>query len=123
MIDSPSVITYHHLSPWLHGNLVLVDLTFNFDDPKNDFESKLDDMLDRFDGGDLKEYVNFSFIFLMLNFSFRWSRFLVVITMHSDPHTGDLHIAPNNTGSVPVNEVSFYFILFYCKFLNFFLDP
>ena len=47
---------------------MLVDLTFNFDDPKNDFESKLDDMLDRFDSGDLKKYVNSSSIFLILNF-------------------------------------------------------
>ena len=89
---------------------MLVDLTFNFDDPKNDFESKLDDMLDRFDSGDLKEYVNSSSIFLILKFSFSWTRFLVVITTHSDPRTGDLHIAPNNTGSVPVNEVSFLFL-------------
>ena len=63
MIDSPSVITYHHLSPWLHGNLVLVDLSFNFDNPKNDFGSKLDDMINRFDDGDLKEYVSLSLIF------------------------------------------------------------
>ena len=68
MIDSPSFITYHHLSPWLHGNLVLVDLAFNFDDPKNNFESNLNDMLNRFEGGDLKEYVNFSFIFPILKF-------------------------------------------------------
>ena len=113
MIDSPSFITYHHLSPWLHGNLVLVDLTFNFDDPKNHFESKLNDMLDRFDGGDLKEYTNFNLIFLRLKFLFRWSRFLVVITTHSDPRTGDLHIAPNNTGSVLVNEVSYLFLFLY----------
>jgi hypothetical protein len=123
MTDSPSFITYHHLSPWLHGNLVLVDLTFNFDDPKNDFESNLDDMLERFDGGDLKEYVKFSLIFLILKFLFRWSQFLVVITTHSDPRTGDLHIAPENTGSVPVNEVSdlFLFYLFF-KYLNSILD-
>ena len=120
MIDSPSVITYHHLSPWLHGNLVLVDLTFNFDDPQNDFESKLDDMLDRFDGGDLKEYVNFSPIFFNTNFYlFRWCQFLVVITTHSDPHTGDLHIAPNNAGSVPVNEVSLFFTYLYTIIVNF----
>jgi len=29
------------------------------------------------------------------NISIRWSRFLVVITTHSDPNTGDLHIAPD----------------------------
>jgi len=101
---------------------VLVDLTFNFDDPKNDFESKLDDMLDQFDSGDLKEYVNSSSIFLILKFSFSWTQFLVVITTHSDPRTGDLHIAPDNTGSVPVNEVSYFLSIYYCKFLNSILD-
>ena len=118
--SSCNMCIYHHLSFCLHGK---VDLTFNFDDPKNDFKSKLDDMLDCFNGGDLTEYVNSSLIFLTLNFSFRWSQFLVIITTHSDPHTGDLHIAPNNTGSIPVNEVSFPFSFFYyCKFLNFCLD-
>ena len=63
-------------------------------------------MLDRFEGGDLKEYVIFSLISPIPTFLFRWSQFLVVITTHSDPRTGDLHIAPGNTGSVPVNEVS-----------------
>jgi len=97
MIDSPSVITYHHLNPWLHGNLILVDLTFNFEDLENDFESNLNNMIDRFDGGDLKE----------------WTQFLIVITTHSDPRTGDLHIAPDNAGSVPVNEVSNIFLLYF----------
>ena len=125
MINSPSFITYHHLSPWLHGNLILVDLIFNFNDPKNDFESKLGDILDCFDGGDLNEYVNFSLIFSNL---FRWNQFLVVITTHSDPCTGDLHIAPDNAGAVPVNEVSdlflfyFYFYFYISEFLNFILD-
>jgi len=113
MIDSPSLITYHHLNPWLHGNLILVDLTFNFDDSESDFESNLGNMIDRFDGGDLKEYVNFNIIFLILKFLFRWSQFLIVITTHSDPRTGDLHIAPDNAGSVPVNEVSNIFLLYF----------
>jgi hypothetical protein len=113
MVASSSFITYYHLVPWLHGNLVLVDLIFNFDDLQNDFYSNLDRMLERFEGGDLKEYVDLDPIFSILMFSFRWSRFLVIITTHSDPETGYLHIAPNNTGSVPVNEVSIfiYFIV------------
>ncbi|KAF8797533.1 hypothetical protein BYT27DRAFT_7323634, partial [Phlegmacium glaucopus] len=89
MVDSTSLITYHHLAPWLQGNLVLVDLMFNFDDPQNDFESQLDTMLQDFEEGDYKE----------------WTRFLVIITTHCDPCTGDLHIAPGNTGSAPAHEL------------------
>ena len=114
MVDSTSLITYHHLAPWLQGNLVLVDLMFNFDDPQNDFESQLDTMLQDFEEGDYKEYVNSYLIFLALNISIRWTRFLVVITTHSDPCTGDLHIAPGNTGSAPAHEVSlltFFFVI------------
>jgi hypothetical protein len=33
---------------------------------------------------------------------------LAIITTHSDPESGDLHIAPNNTGAVPVNNVSLF---------------
>lgn len=116
-MDSASLITYHHLAPWLQGNLVLVDLMFNFDDPQNAFESQLDTMLQDFEEGEYKEYVNFYFFFLALNISIRWTRFLVVISTHSDPRTGDLHIAPGNTGSVPVDEVSF--LTFYVIILNF----
>ena len=54
----------------------------------------------------------------------RWTWFLVIITTHSDPETGDLHIAPNNTGSVPVDNVSlFHFfasILIYYVVFQFF---
>lgn len=108
MVDSTSLITYHHLASWLQGNLVLVDLMFNFDDPNNDFESQLDTMLQNFENGLFKEYIGFNFTYITLNILFRWTRFLVVITSHSDPNTGDLHIAPNNTGSVPIDEVSFF---------------
>ena len=80
---------------------------FNFDDPENDFESKLDIMLQSFEEGDYKAYVNFNLDFLTLNISIRWTQFLVVISTHSDLHTGDLHVAPENTGSVPPDDVSF----------------
>jgi hypothetical protein len=50
-------MTYHHLAEWLQGNLVMVDLTFNFDDTNNQFESQLDIMLDGFETGKFKEYV------------------------------------------------------------------
>jgi hypothetical protein len=68
MTDSPSILTYHHLAPWLHGNLVLVDLMFNFEDPKNDMDSKLDCMLQEFEDGRFKEYLIFNLIFLQLIF-------------------------------------------------------
>jgi hypothetical protein len=118
MVDSTSLITYHHLAPWLQGNLVLVDLMFNFEDPKNDFDSQLDSMLQDFEEGDYKEYFNFYFVFLALNILIRWTRFLVVISTHSDPRTGDLHIAPGNTGSAPANQVRFFIFCDYYKILN-----
>jgi hypothetical protein len=55
MKDTPSMITYIHLLPWLRGNLVHVDLDFNFEDSNNDFEDRLNAMLNRFENGDLKE--------------------------------------------------------------------
>lgn len=116
-MDSTSIITYHHLAPWLQGNLVLVDLMFNFDDPKNDFESQLDTLLQEFEEGEYREYVNFYLVVLALNISIRWTQFLVIISTHSDPRTGDLHIAPGNTGSVPVDDVSFFhFFVIILKF-------
>ena len=117
IVDSTSLVTYHHLAPWLQGNLVLVDLVFNFDDPQNNFQSQLDSMLQEFEEGNYKEYIHFYLFFLELNISIRWTRFLVVISTHSDPRTGDLHIAPGNTGSVPVDEVSF--LSFFVIILNF----
>ncbi|KIK03069.1 hypothetical protein K443DRAFT_131586 [Laccaria amethystina LaAM-08-1] len=100
MTDSPSILTYHHLAPWLHGNLVLIDLMFNFDDPKNNFNSQMECMLHEFEEGQFKD----------------WSRFLVIITTHSDPDTGFLHIAPGNTGSVPANEL--FAFIFQERFRN-----
>ncbi|KAF8813074.1 hypothetical protein BYT27DRAFT_7085341, partial [Phlegmacium glaucopus] len=89
MKDTPSIITYHHLHPWLQGNLVHIDFDFNFENSTNDFNIRLNRMLDRFENGDLKD----------------WSRFFIFIMTHSDPKTGYVHIAPNNTGSVPVGEL------------------
>jgi Ni,Fe-hydrogenase I cytochrome b subunit len=57
LMDRGSIMTYHHLAEWLQGNLVMVDLTFNFDDTNNQFESQLDIMLDGFETGKFKEYV------------------------------------------------------------------
>ena len=86
---------------------------------KNKFESQLDTMLQDFEEGEYKEYVNFYLVFLALNISIRWTWFLVVISTHSDPHTGDLHIATGNTGSVPVDDVSLFFTFCdYSKILN-----
>lgn len=55
MVDSASFITYHHLVPWLQGNLVLVELIFNFDDTNNNFDTQLDTMLQDFEDGHFKE--------------------------------------------------------------------
>ena len=70
-------MTYHHLAEWLQGNLVMVDLTFNFDDTNNQFESQLDIMLDAFETGKFKEYVcsvsveevSFNFFSISLDYS------------------------------------------------------
>ena len=64
-----------------------------------------------------KSTINFYLIFPALNISISWTRFLVVISTHSDPCTGDLHIAPGNTGSVPAAKVSFLtFFMIILKF-------
>jgi hypothetical protein len=56
MDDTPSLNTYYHLLPWLMGNIVHVDMDFNFDDVShNDFESRLGYMLDAFENGDFQE--------------------------------------------------------------------
>ena len=62
-------------------------------------------MLDAFETGKLQEYVNFILIFPIMRIIFRCTQFFVMITTHSDPTTGYLHLGPNNVGSVPVDEV------------------
>jgi hypothetical protein len=57
MTDSSSILTYHHLAPYFHGNLVLVDLTFNFDKPRKHFNSQMESMLQEFEAGEFEEYV------------------------------------------------------------------
>jgi len=41
-------------------------------------------------------------------FFFRWTQFLIIMSSHSDPTTGDIHTGPNNVASVPVIDVSFF---------------
>ena len=109
MNDIPSLLAYHHLHDWLHGNVVHVSLDFHpVDVPQNDFESRMDAMLAAFEKkGAFEEYVSITFIVLRLIFLvlLRWTQFMVFITTHSDPDTGYLHIAPKNGASVPVQEV------------------
>ena len=58
MDDTPSLVTYLHLRPWLQGNISLIEIDFNLDDvPHNDFETRLDLMLDNLESGDLHEYI------------------------------------------------------------------
>ncbi|EDR13071.1 uncharacterized protein LACBIDRAFT_308507 [Laccaria bicolor S238N-H82] len=90
--DSPSILTYHHLAPYLHGNLVLINLMFNFNKPRKHFNSQLENMLQE------------------------WTQFLVVITTHSVPESGDLHTAPNNTSAAPVDQL--WVVLFPEHFCN-----
>ena len=71
MADIPSHMVYHHLHSWLGGNIVHIDMDFNLDDiPRNDFGTRLSNMLDRLETGDLQRYVNFCLIILMLIFYF-----------------------------------------------------
>ena len=55
MKDAPSIMTYHHIHPWLKGNLIYVDLDFNFEKGDHEFSERLNLMLDRFESGDLME--------------------------------------------------------------------
>jgi hypothetical protein len=56
MTDTPSYLTYHHLQPWLKGNIVHVDLDFNMTDvPHNDWAFRFSDMLDAFETGAFQE--------------------------------------------------------------------
>jgi hypothetical protein len=56
MKDVPSVIAYHHIQPWLMGNLIHVDFDFNLE-RMEDVTVRLNTMLDRFENGDLKGYL------------------------------------------------------------------
>jgi hypothetical protein len=63
MNDTPAYLTYHHLQPWLQGNIVHVDLDFNMTDvPHNDWAIRLNSMLDYFETGEFKEYVVLIFL-------------------------------------------------------------
>ncbi|EDR13074.1 uncharacterized protein LACBIDRAFT_308512 [Laccaria bicolor S238N-H82] len=92
MNDIPSLLAYHHLHDWLHGNVVHVGLDFHLCDvPHNDFESQLDTMLAAFERKGQFE---------------GWTQFMVIVMTHSDLDTGFPHIAPNNGASVPAEETS-----------------
>jgi hypothetical protein len=116
MGDVPSLLAYHHMFDWLHGNVVHVSLDFHFADvPQNDFESRLNAMLVAFEKkGPFEECVSITLIIMRLIFVLlRWTQFMVFITTHSDPETGYLHIMPKNGGSAPVQDVNhFFFSLF-----------
>lgn len=73
--------------------------------------------------GQFEVYVSITFIIMRLILVLlRWMQFMVVVTTHSDPETGFLHIMPNNGGSVPVQEVNHLFIFLCFDFLNAILD-
>jgi hypothetical protein len=55
MTDTPASLAYHHLQPWMQGNIVYFDIDFNMTDvPHNDWATRLDSMLDSFEKGELK---------------------------------------------------------------------
>lgn len=56
MDDTPSNLAYHHLQPWLMGNIVHIDLDFNMTEVlHNDWSVRLDQMLESFETGEYKE--------------------------------------------------------------------
>jgi len=115
MSNVPSHLIYYHLHDWLQGNIMHISLDFNFDDvPWNDFETRFNSVLDKFEQVEFQKYVIVSFLILkLIFFLFSWERFMVLITTHSDPTTGFLHIVPNNRGSVPVKEVQYFYLFIY----------
>jgi hypothetical protein len=55
MTDTPASLTYHHLQPWLQGNIVHIDLDFNMTDVShNDWAIRRDSMLDFFETGEFR---------------------------------------------------------------------
>lgn len=59
MQDAPSHIVFHHLQPWLQGNLIHVDIILNFRNGKEEFESLFSAVLDKFEDSAFHEYVLF----------------------------------------------------------------
>ena len=53
MNDTPSYLAYHHLQPWLLGNVVHVDLDFNMvDEAYHDWVIRFNRLLDSFETGE-----------------------------------------------------------------------
>jgi hypothetical protein len=55
-VDSPAAIVYHHLLPWLRGNLVYFELDFDFRVPQSihNFQDRLEEMVDAFTSDSMK---------------------------------------------------------------------
>ncbi|KJA14720.1 hypothetical protein HYPSUDRAFT_150030, partial [Hypholoma sublateritium FD-334 SS-4] len=88
---SPAPSVYHSLVPWFHGNLALIELDFNFLNKKSveNFERRLDLVLNELLGGELV----------------RFRRFCVFVMSHSVPKNGDLHIGPQHKGAAPIKDM------------------
>jgi hypothetical protein len=68
-------------------------------------------MLESFKSGKFLEefFVNCSmFHSKYSSFFFRWTQFLIIISSHSDPTTGDLYIGLDNVTTIPVIDVSLF---------------
>jgi hypothetical protein len=55
-LGNPALIAYHHLLPWLRGNVAHIDMEFNFgtDFVEQDFHGRMDQLMKMLDHGHLK---------------------------------------------------------------------
>jgi hypothetical protein len=110
-IGSAAAVIHNHLYTYLKGNLVVADFEFQLGSNHGIavLEANLNKIVTELDGGSLQRYC---FYFSLRKFSdagrhsFRKGRFLVVLTNHSSPDTGDLHIVPDSLGAAPLDKVS-----------------
>lgn len=111
--ETPASVAYESLVSWLKGNVVLIEIDFDFttSTTKKNFTARLNKLLGEFrSGGPLEKCV-----FSMLSFKCspthqrlvnRFTRFSIYLSTHSDPFSGDLHIGPTpSCGASPIDEV------------------
>ncbi|KAF9521943.1 hypothetical protein CPB83DRAFT_900100 [Crepidotus variabilis] len=80
---------YSTLVGYLEGNVALVNIDFNLHTHLTEWDLKIEELVTQIRSGRLKRYRQFAFI----------------LTDHSDPARGDLHIGPNNSGSAELTKV------------------
>ena len=110
-IGSAAAVVSNHIYTYLYGNLAVADFEFELysDQGLAVLQENLLKIVTELNGGCLERYC---FYFSLPNLSdvgrcsFRAGRFLVILTDHSSPDTGDLHIAPGNLGAAGLGQVS-----------------